>query len=147
MDRAEFDLSQIPPVKAIMAGQTGVIRFYSPAYHAGMITVYTSVPETKWGVMVPQPMDELYAQAEQVRSAAVAISFSRAGGGGDHQLVPRKVYFASAPVCRDRSRGHHRGRFPRSHTKFSAIRAARAASSRPFAQPDPGRNSFAKTAS
>ena len=72
---AEFDLSQIPPVKAIMAGQTGVIQFYSPAYHADMITAYTSVPETKWGVMVPQPMDELYAQAEQVRSAAVAISF------------------------------------------------------------------------
>ncbi|MBV8337737.1 MAG: sensor histidine kinase [Alphaproteobacteria bacterium] len=72
---AEFDLSQIPPVKAIMAGQIGVIRFYSPAYHADMITAYASVPETKWGVMVPQPMDELYAQAEQVRSAAVAISF------------------------------------------------------------------------
>src|SRR6266446_6674922 len=72
---AEFDLSQIPPVKAIMAGQTGVIQFYSPAYHADMITAYTSVPETKWGVMVPQPMDELYAQAEEVRSAAVAISF------------------------------------------------------------------------
>jgi signal transduction histidine kinase len=72
---AEFDLSQIPPVKAIMAGQTGVIQFYSPAYHADMITAYTSVPETKWGVMVPQPMDELYAQAEEVRSAAVAVSF------------------------------------------------------------------------
>jgi signal transduction histidine kinase len=72
---AEFDLSQIPPVKAIMAGQTGVIQFYSPAYHADMITAYTSVPETKWGVMVPQPMDELYAQAEEVRSAAIAISF------------------------------------------------------------------------
>src|SRR5438132_1681889 len=72
---AEFDLSQIPPVKAIMAGQTGVIQFYSPAYHADMITAYAPVPETKWGVMVPQPMDELYAQAEQVRSAAVAISF------------------------------------------------------------------------
>jgi signal transduction histidine kinase len=72
---AELDLSQIPPVKAIMAGQTGVIQFYSPAYHADMIAAYTSVPETKWGVMVPQPMDELYAQAEEVRSAAVAISF------------------------------------------------------------------------
>jgi signal transduction histidine kinase len=72
---AEFDLSQIPPVKAIMAGQTGVIRFYSPAYHADMIAAYTSVPETKWGVMVPQPMDELYAQAGEVRSAAMAVSF------------------------------------------------------------------------
>src|SRR6516225_11523191 len=72
---AEFDLSQIPPVKAIMAGKTGVIQFYSPAYHAEMIAAYTSVPETKWGVMVPQPMDELCAQAGEVRSAAMAVSF------------------------------------------------------------------------
>src|SRR5246500_5626759 len=72
---AEFDLSQIPPVRAIMAGKTGVIQFYSPAYHADMIAAYTSVPETKWGVMVPQPMDELYAQAGEVRSAAMAVSF------------------------------------------------------------------------
>src|SRR6516165_6039799 len=72
---AEFVVSQTPPAKAIMAGQTGVIQFYSPAYHADMISAYTSVPETKWGVMVPQPMDELYTQAEEVRSAALAISF------------------------------------------------------------------------
>src|SRR5436190_14004483 len=35
---------------------------------------------------------------------------SRAVGGGAHQLVPRTVYVASAPGCRNRSRCNHRGR-------------------------------------
>ncbi|HTZ34560.1 MAG TPA: sensor histidine kinase [Stellaceae bacterium] len=71
----ELDLSKIPPVKAIMAGQTGVMQFYSPAFKADMITAYTSVPETGWGILVPQPMDELYARAREVRTAATTISF------------------------------------------------------------------------
>ena len=71
----EFDLGKIPPALAIMAGKTGVMQFYSPAFKADMITAYTSVPETGWGIMVPQPMDELYARAADVRTAATAISF------------------------------------------------------------------------
>ncbi|MBV9860508.1 MAG: sensor histidine kinase [Alphaproteobacteria bacterium] len=72
---SEFDLSQTPIAKASMAGQTGVIQFYSPAFKSDMIAAYTSVPETGWSVWVPQPMDELYARADEVRGAATAISF------------------------------------------------------------------------
>lgn len=71
----EFDLSKTPPAQAIKAGKTGVMEFYSPAEKAEMITAYTSVPETGWGIMVPQPMEELYAKAGEVRTAAMAISF------------------------------------------------------------------------
>jgi signal transduction histidine kinase len=71
----EFDLSKTPPAQAIMAGKTGVMQFHSPADKADMITAYTSVPETGWGIMVPQPMEELYAKAGEVRTAAMAISF------------------------------------------------------------------------
>ncbi|MBV9861691.1 MAG: sensor histidine kinase [Alphaproteobacteria bacterium] len=71
----EFDISKTPPAQAIMAGKTGVMQFYSPAFKANMITAYTPVPETHWGVMVPQPMEELYARADEVRAAATAISF------------------------------------------------------------------------
>jgi signal transduction histidine kinase len=71
----ELDLSKIPPAQAIMSGKTGVMQFYSPAFKADMITAYTSVPETGWGIMVPQPMEELYARAADVRTAATAISF------------------------------------------------------------------------
>ncbi|MBV9824408.1 MAG: HAMP domain-containing protein [Alphaproteobacteria bacterium] len=72
---SELDMSKIPPVKAIMAGQSGVMQFYSPAFKADMITAYTSVPETKWGVMVPQPMEELYAQADEVGRVAATMAF------------------------------------------------------------------------
>jgi signal transduction histidine kinase len=72
---SEFDLSKTPPVQAIMAGRTGVMQFFSPAFKADMITAYTSVPETGWGVMVPQPMQELYAQADEVSKAATAVAF------------------------------------------------------------------------
>jgi signal transduction histidine kinase len=72
---SQFDLSKIPPAVAIRAGQSGVMQFYSPAYKADMITAFTTVPETGWGVMVPQPMEELYAQAREVGRAAAAIGF------------------------------------------------------------------------
>jgi signal transduction histidine kinase len=71
----EMDMSKIPPVQAILSGKTGVMQFYSPAFKADMIAAYTSVPETGWGVMVPQPMSELYAKAEDVKTAATTISF------------------------------------------------------------------------
>jgi signal transduction histidine kinase len=72
---SEFDLSKTPPAQAIMAGKSGVMQFYSPAFKADMITAYASVPETGWGVMVPQPMQELYAHADEVTKAATAVAF------------------------------------------------------------------------
>ncbi len=71
----EFDLSKTPPARAIMAGKTGVMQFFSPAFKADMITAYTVVPETGWCVMVPQPMQELYAHADEVSRAAAAVAF------------------------------------------------------------------------
>ena len=71
----EFDLSKTPPVRAIMDGKTGVMQFFSPAFKADMITAYASVPETGWGIMVPQPMQELYAHADAVSKAASAVAF------------------------------------------------------------------------
>ncbi len=72
---SEFDLSKTPPAMAIKAGQTGVMQFFSPAFKADMITAYTSLPETGWGVMIPQPMEELYARAGDIKTAATAIAF------------------------------------------------------------------------
>jgi len=71
----ELDLSKVPAIKAAMEGKTGVMQFYSPAFKADMISAYTFVPETGWGILVPQPMDELYARAADVRKAATTISF------------------------------------------------------------------------
>jgi signal transduction histidine kinase len=51
------------------------MQFYSPAFKADMIAAYAAVPETGWGIMVPQPMQELYAHADEVSKAATAVAF------------------------------------------------------------------------
>lgn|GEM_PF-1875077 len=68
------DISQIGPVKLMMQGNTGVTQFYSPPMQADMIAGYTSVPQTGWGVMVPQPMEELSKRAQDVRFIALTIT-------------------------------------------------------------------------
>lgn len=55
------DLSQLTPIRRILAGETDVTQFFSPKVKADMITGFSPVLRTGWGVMVPQPMAELQA--------------------------------------------------------------------------------------
>jgi len=57
------DISSIGPVKKMMNGETGVTKFYTPAMNGDVVAGYTVVPETGWGVMVPQPFEELQERA------------------------------------------------------------------------------------
>ncbi|MCZ6474329.1 MAG: PAS domain S-box protein [SAR324 cluster bacterium] len=68
------DISQVKPVRRMMAGETGVTQFYSPAVKADMIAGYTHLPRVGWGVMIPQPIEELEARAADVRLAALAVA-------------------------------------------------------------------------
>lgn len=72
--RINKDASKLSVVQAMLAGETGVMQFYSPPMDADMIAGYTSVPETGWGVMVPQPIRELEARADEVKATALYIS-------------------------------------------------------------------------
>jgi len=56
------DLSSWPIVKNMMAGKTGVTKFYSPFIKENMVAGYASVPGIGWGIMVPQPESEVAAQ-------------------------------------------------------------------------------------
>ncbi|ANK81918.1 MAG: hypothetical protein TEF_14780 [Rhizobiales bacterium NRL2] len=67
------DISAILPVARMVAGETGVETFYSPAMEADMIAGFTSVDRTGWGVMVPQPIRELERHANQVQMASLLI--------------------------------------------------------------------------
>ncbi len=58
------DLSHLPVVKKMMAGETGVTEFYSPFVKQDMVAGFTSVPGTGWGVMVPQPKAEVARQVQ-----------------------------------------------------------------------------------
>lgn len=68
------NIAQLPIVQSMMSGKTGVEQFYSPAVRAEMIAGYTVVPRTGWGVMVPQPMVDLLANAKNVQWMAAGIA-------------------------------------------------------------------------
>ena len=67
------DASKLSVVQRMMAGETGVATFYSPPMQADMISGFTFVARTGWGVMVPQPMSELVARAKNSEETAFAI--------------------------------------------------------------------------
>ncbi len=71
--REARNIANVKPIAMMMAGRTGVATFFSPAAGKEMITGFKTVPGTGWGVMVPQPMEELEARAEQVRQMAFGI--------------------------------------------------------------------------
>ena len=68
------DASKLSVVKKMITQNTGVTQFYSPPMKADMIAGYTFVPETGWGVMVPQPMSELIDRAHDIQSVALLIA-------------------------------------------------------------------------
>jgi signal transduction histidine kinase/FixJ family two-component response regulator len=73
---ASRDISGVPVVAAMMRGETGVGQFFSPAFNGMMIAGYAVVPETGWGVMVPQPLAELRRRANLVNHLAIVIALA-----------------------------------------------------------------------
>ncbi len=73
---ASRDISGVNVVAAMKRGETGVGVFFSPAFKDDMIAGYAVVPETGWGVMVPQPMSELRRRASQVTEMAIVIAIA-----------------------------------------------------------------------
>lgn len=59
------DLSALPIVQLMLAGLSGVTEFHAPFGDRDMVAGYTKVPGLGWGVMVPQPKQEI---AERVRT-------------------------------------------------------------------------------
>jgi diguanylate cyclase (GGDEF)-like protein len=57
--RSMKDLSDWPIVQQMMSGKTGVTEFYSSFIKKDMVAGFTSVPGVGWGIMVPQPKDEV----------------------------------------------------------------------------------------
>ncbi len=67
------DLSDISVVQRIMAGETGVANFFSPAMQVEMIAGFAFAEGTGWGVMVPQPVNELQAFADHINKYALLV--------------------------------------------------------------------------
>ncbi|MDA1089209.1 MAG: PAS-domain containing protein [Proteobacteria bacterium] len=67
------NIANLAPVAKMMAGETGVATFYSPAIKSDMISGFSTVPRTGWGVMVPQPLNELEKHASEVTRVAMGL--------------------------------------------------------------------------
>jgi PAS domain S-box-containing protein len=67
------DISKVSAVNRMLAGQTGVETFYSPALKDDMIAGFTVVKGPGWGVMIPQPISELKQVAWKVQREALTI--------------------------------------------------------------------------
>jgi len=76
------DMSFLPPVAMMKQGATGVSQFFTPAMQADMVAGYTTVPRVGWGVMVPQPFEELEERATDVQIIALMIALAGIGIAG-----------------------------------------------------------------
>ncbi|MFP6747111.1 MAG: hypothetical protein VCD66_05895 [Alphaproteobacteria bacterium] len=70
------NIAKVAPVQRMMARQTGTMVFFSPALKADMVTGYTFVPTTGWGVMIPQPLSEVRATAVSMQNSAIGIAIA-----------------------------------------------------------------------
>ncbi|WP_434056025.1 MAG: EAL domain-containing protein [Roseibium sp.] len=70
---ARKDMSKISAVQRMLARQTGVEKFYSPALKGDMIAGFTFVHPVGWGVMIPQPIAELQQKADIARRSGVIV--------------------------------------------------------------------------
>ncbi|MCH9671398.1 MAG: EAL domain-containing protein [Gammaproteobacteria bacterium] len=56
------DLSHLPIVQNAIDGRSGVTEFFSPHLRRQMVAGYTPVPDLGWGILVPQPKQEIETQ-------------------------------------------------------------------------------------
>lgn len=71
--RQMVNIAQLEPVRRMLNKETGVSKFYSPALKGEMVAGFTWVKGAGWGAMVPQPIDELHAEIEASRQAALGV--------------------------------------------------------------------------
>lgn len=72
--RAVKNLAAVDPVKRMMSGERGISYFYSPAVELDMVAGFSTVEKTGWGVMVPQPLREVQAAAQQITYWVLAVT-------------------------------------------------------------------------
>ncbi len=68
------DLADIDPVARMLRNETGVSTFHSPFLDEEVVVGFTTVPEVGWGIMVGQPLAEVYASAATTRTLAVTMT-------------------------------------------------------------------------
>jgi len=70
---AARDLSDLPIVRRMMRGESGVDQFVSPAFGDAMIAGFAPVEGPGWAVMAPEPLSALKAKASAVTTSAQLV--------------------------------------------------------------------------
>lgn len=73
------DLSHVSVVQAMMAGGSGVTEFYSPFVQGDMVAGYTTIPALGWGVMVPQPKEEIARRVNRLLQQQILLALGVLG--------------------------------------------------------------------
>ena len=72
---ARKNIAKVSAVRRMMNGETGIQQFYSPALKGDMIAGLTAVNGPGWGVMIPQPVSELYDKVAENNQPIIAATF------------------------------------------------------------------------
>ena len=68
------NLNELDPVARILRQETGISTFHSPFLKEDVVVGYTTVPQVGWGIMVGQPLSEVYSSAATTRTLAVTLT-------------------------------------------------------------------------
>lgn len=89
------DLSGVSVVQAMMVGGSGVTEFFSPFVQGDMVAGYTTIPALGWGVMVPQPKEEIGRRVNRLLRQQILLALGVLG------LLGALAYGAARWVTRD----------------------------------------------
>lgn len=67
------DLRGLAPVDRMVAGESGVSKFHSPALDTEVVAGFATVRGAGWGAMIPQPMTELEASARRLQTIVLTV--------------------------------------------------------------------------
>ena len=92
------DVSKLEVIQNMMNGKTGVMQFFAPPLKADVIAGYTSVEGPGWGVMVPQPIEELHKAAAMATGRFLrTVALTLVAAGLASWLLADLI---SKPVCK-----------------------------------------------
>lgn len=71
--RIRKNIAKLPPVQRMLNKESGIQKFYSPALKGEMIAGFHPIEGPGWGVMIPQPVSELYAKSMVTLKSSLTI--------------------------------------------------------------------------
>jgi len=67
------DLSRLPVVKAVLAGEAGTMMGYTDELGREVLGTYMPISELGWGVLIQRPIANMYAEVGQLRTAIIWV--------------------------------------------------------------------------